>query len=73
MITGEVDSWTGNILDIGPMYPLVGSEFIWFIVGLALWLLWHIWQARNESAKYQAESQQYANQQNVEKALQDTD
>ncbi len=49
MSTGNVESWTGSIVDIGPMYPFVGTETLLFILGLLSWLLWHIIQFRAEN------------------------
>ena len=54
-----VTSWTGNIADIGPIYPMVGAEGLLFIIGLALWILWHIIQTRQESKTYEDEIKQF--------------
>ncbi len=43
MSTGSFENWAGDIADIGPIYPFVGSEFLLWIIGLALWIIWHIW------------------------------
>ena len=51
MSTG-VESWTGSMMDIGPIYPFVGSEMILWIVGMVLWIAWHVWQGRHESKVY---------------------
>ncbi|MGH6948732.1 MAG: hypothetical protein ACREDZ_15480 [Kiloniellales bacterium] len=53
MSTGMVENWTGNMLDIGPLYPFVGSEVLLVIVGVAVWIGWHIWQVRFESQSYE--------------------
>ena len=34
---------------IGPMYPFVGSEVFLVIVGVALWIIWHIWEIGYEN------------------------
>ena len=52
MATGQIESWGGAITDIGPLYPFVGTEMALWIVGMALWLIWHIWQGRFESSTY---------------------
>ena len=49
MSTGNVESFAGTIVDIGPMYPFVGSENMLFMIGLASWVLWHIVQFCIES------------------------
>ena len=33
MSTGNVESWSGNMAEIGPLYPFVGAEFALFVVG----------------------------------------
>lgn len=52
MSTG-IENWTGNMLDIGPLYPFVGSEGLLVIVGVVVWIGWHIWQVRFESQSYE--------------------
>ena len=37
--TTIVETWSGtDITTLGPIYPMVGSEFILFIIGLIFWL-----------------------------------
>lgn len=44
-----VQSWSGaDLSQIGPIYPMVGTEFTLFIIGVAFWLAFHIIQARIE-------------------------
>jgi len=54
MSTG-IETWNQNLLDIGPMYPFAGSEMLWFLIGLATWILWHVLQARMENKVYDEE------------------
>jgi hypothetical protein len=71
MRTGEFESWTGNLLEVGPIYPFVGSEVLLWIVGMVLWIAWHVWQARHESEEYREEMEKYARGDNLAKALRD--
>jgi hypothetical protein len=49
MSTTIVDSWSGaDLAQLGPIYPMVGTEFILFIIGVTFWLAFHILQARIE-------------------------
>ena len=49
MSTTLVQSWSGaDLSQIGPIYPMVGTEFILFVIGVAFWLAFHIIQARIE-------------------------
>ncbi|MFV2031362.1 MAG: hypothetical protein ACC663_02600 [Gammaproteobacteria bacterium] len=51
MATGLVDNWL-NVDTFGPIYPFVGSEKLLVIVGVAFWIIWHIWQIKKESAEF---------------------
>lgn len=58
MSTGLVEQWSGqNLSEIGAIYPFVGTEVLWFIVCVAIWLLWHAWQLRNEKRTYEHDLQ----------------
>lgn len=40
--TTAVQTWSGaDLSQIGPIYPMVGSEFILYILGLIFWLAFH--------------------------------
>jgi hypothetical protein len=49
MSTGNVTTWSGNILDIGPIYPFVGSEVLMVVIGFVFVIGWFALQARVES------------------------
>ncbi len=59
MSTGSFENWAGNIADIGPIYPFVGTEFLLWVVGMAGWIIWHIWQTRIENRTYEDELRRY--------------
>ncbi len=45
-----VETWAGaDMSQIGPIYPMVGSEFILFIIGLVFWLGFHFAQTAVEN------------------------
>lgn len=69
MATGQVESWAGNISDIGPLYPFVGSEVFWFIVGFALWILWHVLQIAQEKRTHREEVQRFGKREVLEKIV----
>ena len=52
MSTGLVDNWL-NVDTFGAIYPFVGTEGFLAIVGIALWIGWHIWQIKDESREFQ--------------------
>ena len=49
MNTGDVESWSGTVTDIGPIYPFVGTEGLLVIAALVAWIAWHVVQATRES------------------------
>ena len=51
MATGLVDNWL-NVDTFGPVYPFVGTEVMLSIVGIAFWVIWHIWQIKKEGAEF---------------------
>ena len=58
--TTIVETWSGtDISQLGPIYPMVGSEFILFIIGILFWLGFHFRQAGIE-AKEMADDEEAA-------------
>ncbi|MBM4226222.1 MAG: hypothetical protein FJ164_00510 [Gammaproteobacteria bacterium] len=51
-----VQSWSGTITDIGPLYPFVGSELFMVVVAGVLWLAWHLFQLKVEANEYEEEA-----------------
>ena len=52
--TTIVENWTGaDLLQLGPIYPMVGSEVILWIIGLAFWIWFHVSQLRIEAKELQ--------------------
>ena len=49
MSTGNFENWAGNIADIGPIYPFVGAEWLFVLIGVVYWIIWHIKQIGNEN------------------------
>ncbi len=56
MQTGLIENWTGNPLDIGPMYPFVGMEMALFVVCAALVIVYTVWQLKFEARTYDEEA-----------------
>jgi len=69
MSTGNFADWTGTISEIGPIYPFVGSEFVLFLVGMAFWIAWQIWQIGLEKRTYNQEKQQFGNAESLRKIV----
>ena len=52
----SVETWVGaDISQIGPIYPMVGSEVILLIIGLVFWLGFHFSQNGIENKEMQAD------------------
>jgi hypothetical protein len=47
-VSTGVDSFM-NPSELGPLYPFVGAEWVFVVIGFALWLGWHVAQARGET------------------------
>jgi len=54
MSTTGIESWAVDLKDVTAIYPFQGTEFLLFLIGMALWILWHIWQIGWEK-KYNAD------------------
>ncbi|HZA67431.1 MAG TPA: hypothetical protein VE592_10805 [Geminicoccaceae bacterium] len=71
MATTMVDSWAVDLATIGPIYPWVGSEVILWVLGIAFWIGWHIWQGRFESRTYREDLQRLNTSDKIERAMRD--
>lgn len=69
MSTGNFENWAGNIADIGPIYPFVGSEFLWFVLGLVFWIGWHILQTRLERRQLNDEKVRFGKKQILQQII----
>jgi hypothetical protein len=70
MSTGDFSDWSGNMVDLGPLYPFVGSEGTMVILAVIFWIGWHIVQVRMESRAHEAEARRLREGDNLQKALQ---
>ena len=69
MSTTPIETWAVDLADVTLIYPWVGSEVIMAVVAVVLWLAWHVWQCRSESAIYEEEKQKYGDPEAIEKAI----
>ena len=67
MSTAEFDGFAGDISAIGPIYPFVGWEWLFTLLGLAFWLAWHCWQMRIENREYREDGEHYVNKGNLDR------
>jgi hypothetical protein len=64
-------TWAVDLADTGAVYPWQGAELIMVIIGVALWILWHIIQLREEKAEYAEDIRLYGSKESIKKALDD--
>jgi hypothetical protein len=69
MATGNFENWAGNVADIGAIYPFVGSEGLLWIIGVVLWILWHIVQSRIENQHHEEEIQRFGSQEKLKELV----
>ena len=69
MSTIGLDSWAVDLKDVGAVYPFQGWEVVMAIIGVVLWICWHIWQVRAEGAEYKADIASYGSPEVIKKAL----
>ena len=48
----EIKSFTGNIAEMGPIYPFIGWEWLFVILGVVFWIVWHVWQFKIEKDEF---------------------
>lgn len=58
--TGSFENWAGTIADIGPIYPFVGTETILVIIGVVYWVVWHVWQLKDENKQLRDEDDKFS-------------
>jgi hypothetical protein len=64
-------TWAVDLADTGAVYPWQGAELIMVIIGVALWILWHIIQLREEKAEYAEDIRLYGSKESIKRALDD--
>ncbi len=63
-----IETWAVDLADVTLIYPWVGSEFIMAVVAIVLWLAWHVWQVKHESATYEEEKRKYGSPETMRQA-----
>jgi hypothetical protein len=70
--TTIVETWTGaDLSQLGPIYPMVGSEFMLFIIGLIFWLGFHFRQAGIEAKEMAADEEAARNPERLNRVFSD--
>lgn len=71
MSTG-LESWNTNLLEVGPLYPFVGTEMLWALIGIATWIIWHLLQIRGENKAYDDEEKAFSDGEKLRDAMRDS-
>ena len=69
-MTGGFGDWSGNMTDIGPLYPFVGWEMLMVLLLLAFWIAWHVIQVRAETRQHEEEARALREGDNLLRVLQ---
>lgn len=64
-----MESWAVDLANVGPVYPWQGTEGIMVLVGVVLWLLWHVWQLKAEVQEFKDDVAKYGNPEQIRYAL----
>jgi hypothetical protein len=68
-----VESWGGTITDIGPIYPMVGTEGLLVIIGVVAWIVWHVIQAKRENRAYEEQIRKYGSPESLKRLIAEED
>ena len=69
MSTTGIDSWAMDLAEVGPIYPFQGSEFLMVIIGVALWIVWHIWQIKTENKTFEEDEAKLRQHHSMEETI----
>ena len=51
MSTNGMTSWAVDLKDVAAVYPFQGMEVLMVVIGVAVWVAFHVLQIRNEQAE----------------------
>ena len=69
MSTTPIDTWAVDLADVTAIYPFVGSEGVMAIIGIVLWIAWHIWQVRFENNYFEEEVRRFGDPDNIRNTM----
>jgi hypothetical protein len=71
MTTGNFTDWGGNMTELGPLYPFVGSEMLLVLLLVIFWVGWHVVQVRSETRQHEAEARSLRQGDNLHRVLEE--
>jgi hypothetical protein len=63
------NTWAVDLKDVGAVYPLIGWELVMVLIAVALWILWHILQIRQENREFAEDIRLHGSKESIKKAL----
>ena len=69
MRTGNFTDWSGDMLDLGPLYPFVGLEGFMVLLAFIVWIGWHVLQVRAEKKQHDDQARLLRQGGNLAKAV----
>ena len=69
MSTGNFANWDGDLTQLGPIYPFVGSEMLMVILAVIFWIGFHYLQIRMENKTHDADVAKLRQGNNLQKAV----
>ncbi len=57
MSTIGYESWAVDLAEVGAIYPFQGAEVLMVLVGIAIWIGWHIVQIKQENREIEEDLQ----------------
>ena len=69
MSTIGYSNWAVDLADVGAVYPFQGYEGIMVLLGVAFWLLWHVFQLRAEQEEIDYEVNHENRDENIRRSL----
>ena len=56
MSTTGLESWAVDLADVSAVYPFQGTEVAMAVIGIVLWVAWHVWQIKFENKTYEEDA-----------------
>ena len=58
----DMGNWAVDLKDVGAIYPMQGLEVVMAVIGIVLWLGWHVWQIKHENPTLADEVAKYGSE-----------
>ena len=69
MSTTPIESWAVDLANVKSIYPWVGSEGFMVLIAIGLWLMWHLWQVKQENRSYDEQVAKFGDETTINKAI----